>query len=252
MTAYLDSYNHKPWIFAHRGASEEFPQNTVLAFDMAVKQGAIGIETDLRYTKDHEIICFHDHHLDRLSTIKGSVSHSTIREIAWARVRHKTNPSQAIPTLTELLNWLPKDTAMILELKDRKFENLKLVEAFINTLAKYNVIEKSILSSFSMARLKIVKKILPSINTCFITPYNYSPNVNADLIAPYYPILLWLNPNYIDIAHKMNKLVSAWDPHPEYRFEYYLRKKVDILTCDNPAKLMGVISKKLVSNTKPE
>jgi glycerophosphoryl diester phosphodiesterase len=252
MLAYLNHYIQKPWIFAHRGASEEFPQNTVLAFDMAIKGGAIGIETDLRYTKDHEVICFHDRHLDRLSTLKGSVSQSTIGQIAKARVRHKKNTSQGIPTLAELLNWLPNETAMILELKDRQFENLKFVEAFINTLAKHNVIEKSILSSFSMARLKTAKKILPSINTCFITPYNYSPNIGADLIAPYYPILLWLNPNYIDIAHNMDKLVSVWDPHPENRIEYYLRKKVDILTSDNPAKLIKVISKFMTGKTKSE
>jgi len=241
MTFNFSNSFQRPWFFAHRGASEEFPQNTMLAFDMAVKQGADGIETDLRYTKDREIICFHDLYLGRLSTITGKISDTSIKEISRAKVKHKTNSSQAIPTLNEFLTWLPKETSIILELKDNRFGNLEHADSLLNVLEKFGVIEKTILASFSMTHLKWVKKILPTIVTCFVTPYNLSPNLNADVVEPYFPIL-WLNPAYTDTAHKLKKLVSVWDPHPENRVETYLRQKVDILIGDNPTKLFNAIS----------
>ena len=49
----------KPYIFAHRGASDYEIENTIPSFKKAINMGA-GIETDIRATKDKKLICFHD------------------------------------------------------------------------------------------------------------------------------------------------------------------------------------------------
>lgn len=49
----------KPYIFGHRGAMGYEIENTIKSFEASVKMGA-GIETDVRLTKDKELICFHD------------------------------------------------------------------------------------------------------------------------------------------------------------------------------------------------
>ena len=139
----------------------------------------------------------------------------------------------------------------MLELKDRSFQKLELMDSFIDVLSKYNVINKTILSSFSMANLKQAKKVSSSILTCFITPINLSPNIDTDILAPYFPIL-WLNPVYSDKVHRVNKLVSVWDPHPEYRIKGYLRQHVDIVTGDNPLKILSAISIALSENFMPQ
>ena len=51
--------------YAHRGASEYAPENTMSAFDMALQLGANGIELDLQITKDGKIVIFHDNEIDK-------------------------------------------------------------------------------------------------------------------------------------------------------------------------------------------
>ena len=46
--------------YAHRGASAYAPENTMSAFLLGIKQGANGIETDVRRTKDGVLVLFHD------------------------------------------------------------------------------------------------------------------------------------------------------------------------------------------------
>jgi len=47
-------------IYAHRGASGDFPEGSKQAYLAAVEQGADGFECDVRLTKDKQIICYHD------------------------------------------------------------------------------------------------------------------------------------------------------------------------------------------------
>ena len=49
----------EPYVFAHRGASGYEIENTIPSFKKAVNIGA-GIESDLNFTKDKKVICFHD------------------------------------------------------------------------------------------------------------------------------------------------------------------------------------------------
>jgi len=46
-------------IYAHRGASGEFPEGTEAAYLAAISQAADGFECDVRLTKDNQIICYH-------------------------------------------------------------------------------------------------------------------------------------------------------------------------------------------------
>lgn len=68
-------------IFAHRGSSLVWPENTMLAFDNAHKAGATGFETDLRLSKDGEIILSHDDNLARFGQPDKKISELTEKEI---------------------------------------------------------------------------------------------------------------------------------------------------------------------------
>ncbi|MBS1848659.1 MAG: glycerophosphodiester phosphodiesterase [Actinobacteria bacterium] len=52
-----------PLVFAHRGVSAEFPENTVAAFAAAAGRGADGVELDVRRTADGALVVHHDAHL---------------------------------------------------------------------------------------------------------------------------------------------------------------------------------------------
>ena len=68
-------------IYAHRGASHDFPEMTMAAYEAAVKQGADGFECDLRLTKDGVAVLWHDADLLRCADDKAVVSGSTYAQL---------------------------------------------------------------------------------------------------------------------------------------------------------------------------
>jgi glycerophosphoryl diester phosphodiesterase len=70
-----------PFVVAHRGASAARPEHTLAAYDLALKEGADGVECDVRLTRDGHLVCVHDRRLDRTSTGEGLVSETTLAEL---------------------------------------------------------------------------------------------------------------------------------------------------------------------------
>ena len=68
-------------IFAHRGFSGRYPQNTMLAFRKALESGCDGIELDVQLTKDGEVVIIHDEYLDDLTDFTGNVRDYTLGEL---------------------------------------------------------------------------------------------------------------------------------------------------------------------------
>lgn len=74
-------YTPLPLTIGHRGYSSKFPQNTLLAFREAIKAGAEGFETDLRFTKDGVLVLMHDYFVDLTTNCTGNVEDFTYEEI---------------------------------------------------------------------------------------------------------------------------------------------------------------------------
>ncbi len=68
-------------IWAHRGSSLIWPENTALAFRLAHSSGATGFETDLRLSSDGEIMLSHDASLTRFGVEGVSIARATAREL---------------------------------------------------------------------------------------------------------------------------------------------------------------------------
>ena len=71
----------QPIIFAHRGASAHAPENTLAAFELALEQGADGIELDVKLSADGQVIVIHDATVDRTTDGMGPVSELTLGEL---------------------------------------------------------------------------------------------------------------------------------------------------------------------------
>ena len=84
-------------IYAHRGASYDYPEMTMAAFEEAVKQGADGVECDLRLSKDGVAVLWHDTDLTRIANNSAVVSTSS-----YAQLREIYPP---ILTLDEILDF---------------------------------------------------------------------------------------------------------------------------------------------------
>lgn len=116
-------------VVAHRGAQTEAPENTLEAFRLAVEQGADAIELDVHLTTDGELVVIHDDTLERTTDRTGTVARLTIEEIRQADAgagfagADGSFPFRGrglrVPTLSEVLDWLPSGTGLVVEIKAR-------------------------------------------------------------------------------------------------------------------------------------
>ena len=72
--AVMPTANRTPRIIAHRGSSEDLPEQTLKAYVRAIAEGADALECDVRLTADSHLVCVHDRRVDRTSNGKGPVS----------------------------------------------------------------------------------------------------------------------------------------------------------------------------------
>ena len=68
-------------VFAHRGASGDYPENTILAFDKALALDVYGIELDVHKSKDGHLVVIHDEDIQRTFKGKGLVMDYTLSEL---------------------------------------------------------------------------------------------------------------------------------------------------------------------------
>lgn len=107
-------------IIAHRGYSASFPENTLLAFQEAIKAGVWMIETDVRLSADEVAMIFHDSSLRRVCGRQEGIeelSSTVLRTIDVSRYFDPKLPTQFLPTLEETLLAIHGQIGMILEIK---------------------------------------------------------------------------------------------------------------------------------------
>ena len=72
----------RPLVIAHRGASALRAEHTLAAYELAIAQGADGLECDVRLTADGRLVCVHDRRIDRTSDGWGVVSTKTLADLS--------------------------------------------------------------------------------------------------------------------------------------------------------------------------
>jgi glycerophosphoryl diester phosphodiesterase len=150
-------------IYAHRGASADFPELTLAAYEGAVAQGADGFECDLRLTKDEVPVLWHN-----ASMLERAGNPGLIAEMTFAQV------SRAYPqilTLTEFLNFaVSNKKGVLLETKHPVISGNRIEEVIAQTLAETSGIASIDVSvmSFSWFAIEKMKRVDPSIKTTFL------------------------------------------------------------------------------------
>ena len=107
-------------IIAHRGASADFPENTLLAIERAHAAGCDWVEIDTHMTADGAVILMHDHDLDRTTELSGFVCNHQLDDIRHARTRYSDGriSEERIPLLSDVLELTTsKGIGLVLEMK---------------------------------------------------------------------------------------------------------------------------------------
>lgn len=107
-------------LIAHRGASDEAPENTLAAMQLAWQNNADGVEIDVRLTKDQEVVLLHDPILRRTTGNTSSIADLTLEEVqtldagSWKDSRWR---GEKIPRLYDVLEQMPKGKVIFVEIK---------------------------------------------------------------------------------------------------------------------------------------
>lgn len=233
----------RPVIVAHRGTPDVQPENTLPSFQLALAQGADVLETDLHFTRDNEIVLFHDHTLDRMTEGQGALQNHTLAELKRYLTRAPSGQltGSRILSLVELIEATNAQIPLLLELKDARFAQPRDATRLIEVLERYDMVQRCAIVSFHADYVASVEAVQPAIPTGNITMWNALPMGKAELLGPVWP-LIYLNPFYVWWAHRLGKIVCPLDPKPEPRIGYYLRCGVDALLTNNPATTLDAIA----------
>ncbi len=143
--------------YAHRGASEYAPENTLSSFYLGMLQGANGIETDVQRTKDGVLVLFHDDTVDRVSDNVGKLSDYTFEEICNLKIygNSTTGFYDKVVTLREFLEKFSQyDIQFAIELKGEGVE-----EDTLNMINEFGIMNKTTFTSFKFDYIKKIKEL---------------------------------------------------------------------------------------------
>ena len=133
----------------HRGlVSIGSKENSLKSFKLSFKKN-YGVETDIHFTKDNQIICYHDYTLNRLFNINKS-----IKNLTFDNIKKITKSKISVPSLKELLNLSKKKNMVFVEIKP--LLSKKAINILINETKEF---KNCILISFKHKNLFRIRKI---------------------------------------------------------------------------------------------
>ena len=150
---------------AHRGFSDEYPENTILAFEKAKEAGFDGIELDVQLSRDGELVVIHDEELKRVTGEPGFVWDYTLEELKQMKVLESCACAvQRIPTLREYFEEIyPSEMITNIELKTSWNEYRGIEEKVLALIDEFDVREKIWISSFNHFSALRFKRLSPNI-----------------------------------------------------------------------------------------
>ena len=149
-------------IWAHRGCSQMYPENTLLAFEKAAAiEGLTGIELDIQLTKDGHMVVYHDEKIDRTTDGTGELRNYTLEELKEFKIDAGNGACERIPTIEEILDLLEdrmrSGLKLNIELKNGRFPYEGMEQKIIELIRKRGMQEKVVYSSFSALSLQKIR-----------------------------------------------------------------------------------------------
>ncbi|MDQ5985374.1 MAG: putative glycerophosphodiester phosphodiesterase 1 [Syntrophus sp. SKADARSKE-3] len=171
MTVSVNVNDDQPFLkIAHRGYSEKYPENTLLAFEQAILAGADMIELDIRFSQDGQIVVIHDSRINRTSDGRGRVADLTLAQLR--RYNYINGMVQhgviAIPTLEEVVDLFGRRVLLNVEIKKGRNVKRDIEGKLIELLTRKAMIDRVVISSFNCASLRRLKEINSDVKTGFL------------------------------------------------------------------------------------
>lgn len=249
----------RPALFAHRGASYYSPENTLAAFELAIKQQADAIELDVKLTADGHVVVIHDQTVDRTTDGSGNVSNIRLAEIEEldAGIHYDAQfIGEKVPTLREVLSQVAKRIPINIELTNYSSIFDKLPEIVGELVRHYDYEDFILFSSFNPIALLRIKKVLPEVPIgllCLPGKYGAIPRSRWLNKLAHEAIHLEYKDTTRDLlraAHKHNKRVHVYTVNHVEDMQNMFDVGVDGIFTDNPLLARQILNQHLGKSYK--
>ena len=244
-----------PLNIAHRGASGEAPENTLAAFNLALRQGAKGIEFDVHLSSDEIPIVIHDPHLNRTTSGSGWVSEQRALALckldagSWFNRRFPEKARQfyegaKIPLLSEVLAWVRQHKVLaFLEIKRGRKPYPGIEAKVVEEIEQAGVRRLVTVVSFDFASLRRIQQCNRSV--CLGLDVSRSllaihrvRSLEGNAVLPHWATA---SRGFIRHAHKHSIPVFPWTVDQPARMKRKIAEGVDGIITNYPAKLAEVL-----------
>ncbi|UCE10064.1 MAG: glycerophosphodiester phosphodiesterase [Candidatus Thorarchaeota archaeon] len=265
MTEYFPFDKDRPLIMAHWSNPLAAPQNTLEALRSGVEAGADVLETDLRLTKDNELVLFHDDNMLQTSGIDTTVRDLTLDEFLDTDICSATSydGGDTFPfsgwgakgvSLRDALSEFP-EMVFNLDMKDSFKEVPDILTDLIRELGREQSV---IVASYNDAQIDRFRHLMPSVPTSacpsevsrFVFAVNMrltravarNPQYRVFQVPLDYGRIKVLDTRFVEAAHKRNIAVHAWTINDRETMEHLLDVGVDGIFTDDPKMLRELLA----------
>lgn len=251
-------------VIAHRGGRGLWPENTLYAFENAVKLGVDVLEMDVHSTKDGVIVVMHDHTVDRTTNGAGPIQEYSFAELQaldagydWTDDEGSTYPyrnqSIVVPKLEDVFTAFP-DVLMNIEIKQSQ---PSIVQPLYKMIRDHGMTERVLIASFKMDALHEFRIVAPEIATIagedevrllhglsrvFLDGV-YSPEAEAIQMPEYQGDIHVLTPRFINALRGRNMDVHVWTVNDMDEMRRMLDLGVGGILTDYPDHLLTVLGR---------
>lgn len=232
--------------YAHRGASEYAPENTMAAFCMGLEMGANGIETDVQRTRDGVLVLSHDATLKRTAGLDCRVCDMSWAELSAVDVGlfkgERYRGERMVPLADFLRYFGGKNLHFAIEIKQSGIEHevLAMVRSFV---PRTHVT----ITSFMLESLLALAKEPEAPRLGYLTRA-YSPELldqlKAQGIGEYCPVAESLNEDMVSAVRERGMGLRAWGVSSEALMRRMCALHVDGMTVNFPDRLTKYLAEK--------
>jgi len=251
-----------PFVVAHRGASADRPEHTLAAYDLALREGADGVECDVRLTRDGHLVLVHDRRVDRTSTGTGFVSELTLPQLrrldwgAWhgSRQGGGSDGDSGLLTLDDLvrlvLDW-HRPVKIFIETKHPVRYGGLVESTVLDLLHRYGLaappsadLSRAVVMSFSAAAVWRIRRAAPLLPTVLLGDTSRylggsaATTVGATAVGPSITTLRE-HPELVDRAAARGRAMYCWTVDHYEDVEFCRDVGVGWVATNHPGRTKG-------------
>ena len=232
-----------PLLIAHRGFSARYPENTMIAFDEALRLPIDGMEIDLQWTRDQIAVCYHDRTLHKVGGGKVAIRNRRLAELAEVDTGawfEPPFPGQRLPFLEEVLDRYGQHTFLMLEIKRRELGNRARLQGLMGEVIRMvrdRKLEKRVaILCFDFELLRWGYRRDPSLR--FVLNQTEPRLIDGDEFLYAYDVRTSaLNRPFIEAVHQRQKKIFTYRVNRLNDLQRLLAWGIDGVMTDDPAWL---------------